>query len=82
MSHSDDYDRLLTNSAENAAVSAFSSLARKTAVERHGGVTIEDIVREEIKPMLRQWLDRNLPDLVEKLVQKELERVSSRVLDD
>jgi cell pole-organizing protein PopZ len=77
-----DFDKLLTDSAENAALSAFSSLTRKTAVETHPGITIEDIVRQEMRPLLRKWLDRHLPDLVEKLVQKELERVSSRVLED
>ncbi|MGH1403104.1 MAG: DUF2497 domain-containing protein [Alphaproteobacteria bacterium] len=72
---------LLTQGAEKAAVSAITELVRKTAVE-HNGITLEDIVRSELKPMLKEWLDRNLPIIIERLVQEELERVSKRVLDE
>ncbi len=78
---SEDDGDLLTKSAENAAVSAITELVRKTAVE-HSGVTLEDIVRAELKPLLRDWLDKNLPIVIERLVQEELERVSKRVLED
>ncbi|MCD8497886.1 MAG: DUF2497 domain-containing protein [Alphaproteobacteria bacterium] len=44
--------------------------------------TIEDVVRDELRPMLREWLDKNLPPLIERLVQDELERVTKRVLGD
>ncbi len=74
-------DDLLTKHAEEAAFAAISDLARKTAID-HSGVTLEDIVRSEIKPMLREWLDKNLPIIIERLVQEELERVSKRVLED
>ncbi len=74
-------DGLLTKNAEDAAFAAISELARKTAVE-HNGITLEDIVRSEIKPMLSAWLDKNLPIIIERLVQEELERVSKRVLED
>jgi cell pole-organizing protein PopZ len=43
-----------------------------------GGPTIADLVREEIRPMLKEWLDSNLPPLVERLVRAEIERVISR----
>lgn len=72
---------IFTEKAESAAVEAISQLVKKTAVER-GGITIEEIVRSELKPMLREWLDRNLPSLIERLVAEELERVSKRLLDD
>lgn len=74
-------DALLTTAAENAAVSAMSALVRRTAVE-HNGVTIEDIVRAELKPLLKVWLDKHLPTVIERLVSEELERVSKRVLED
>lgn len=77
----EDTDALLTENAENAAVSAIEELARKTTVE-HSGITLEEIVRSELKPLLTNWLDKNLPKLIERLVQEELERVSKRVLDD
>jgi cell pole-organizing protein PopZ len=40
--------------------------------------TLEDLVREMLKPMLKAWLDANLPDMVERLVRAEIERVSRR----
>ncbi len=77
----EDDSSLLSQGAEKAAVSAITELVRKTAVE-HNGITLEDIVRSEIKPMLKEWLDKNLPIIIERLVQEELERVSKRVLDE
>lgn len=43
--------------------------------------TLEDLVREEIRPILTAWLDQNLPPLVERLVQKEIKRIT-RDLDE
>lgn len=74
-------DSILSEAAEKAAMSAISELARKTAIE-HSGITIEEIVRSELKPLLRAWLDKNLPVVIERLVREELERVTKRVLED
>jgi cell pole-organizing protein PopZ len=65
--------------------SAVSSLIRTIASERStrvysGGPTIEDLVREEIRPVLKLWLDTHLPDLVERLVRAEIERVVRRAV--
>ena len=38
--------------------------------------TLEDLVREMLRPMLKSWLDDNLPSLVERIVKAEIERVS------
>ncbi len=51
---------------------------RSTAVQR-GGPTIEDLVRVEIRPLLKDWLDAHLPPLVERMVRTEIERVLSRM---
>jgi len=51
---------------------------RSTAVQR-GGPTIEDLVRIEIRPLLKEWLDLHLPPLVERLVRAEIERVVGRM---
>jgi len=71
---------------EAAAAAAFSvnNLVRRLSAERgtlvrSGGPTIEDMVREELRPMLKQWLDANLPPLVERLVKAEIERVVGRI---
>jgi cell pole-organizing protein PopZ len=53
------------------------SMEKSVAVSRHG-VTIEDIVREEIRPLLKAWLDTHLPSLVERVVRSEIERVIDR----
>ena len=38
--------------------------------------TLEDVVRETLRPMLKSWLDENLPHVVERMVQAEIERVA------
>lgn len=78
----DEEDSLLTQRAEDAAYGAFKKLAVKTAVDNISGITIEEIVRDEIRPMLREWLDDNLPSMVERLVKEELDRVARRALEE
>lgn len=43
-----------------------------------GARTIEDIVRELLRPMLKSWLDENLPGMVERMVRAEIERIARR----
>jgi hypothetical protein len=76
---------LIGPEAAAAATSSVGALMRTLAVERstqvyHGGPTIEDVVREEVRPLLKQWLDQNLPPLVERLVRVEIERVVGRAV--
>jgi cell pole-organizing protein PopZ len=76
--------RLVAPAAAAAAAAAVGSLVRRLATERgaavhRGGPTIEDLVREEIRPLLKAWLDANLPGLVERLVREEIERVVGRI---
>lgn len=52
---------------------------RSTAVHR-GGPTIEDLVREELRPLLKEWLDLHLPPIVERAVRAEIERVVGRAV--
>ncbi len=47
---------------------------RRVAISR-GGPTIEDIVREELRPMLKSWLDANLASIVERVVRAEIDRL-------
>ncbi|WBV41489.1 DUF2497 domain-containing protein [Pseudoroseomonas cervicalis] len=75
---------LVSPLAAAAAAAAIGQLARavaddrKASVQRGGGVTIEDLVREELRPMLKSWLDQHLPPLVERLVKSEIEKLLSR----
>jgi uncharacterized protein len=65
----------LISSTTSAAVdSAFNALAETVLVQN--ARTLEDLVREMLRPMLKVWLDDNLPGLVERLVRAEIERVS------
>jgi cell pole-organizing protein PopZ len=76
-----DEDSILTRKAADAAYEGFAELARKTAVE-HDGITLEEIVRTELKPLLRDWLDKNLPGIIQRLVREELERVAKKAIED
>lgn len=68
-------DRSLMSSSTSAAVdSAFNTLAQTVLVQN--ARTLEDLVREMLRPMLKSWLDDNLPGLVERIVKAEIERVS------
>src|SRR6266481_1355457 len=68
-------ERGLLSAATTAAVdAAFDALAR-TAQARNGR-TLEEVVSELLRPMLKTWLDENLPEMVERLVRAEIERVS------
>jgi cell pole-organizing protein PopZ len=42
------------------------------------GRSLEDVVRELLRPLLREWLDTNLPSIVERAVQIEVERIARR----
>jgi hypothetical protein len=52
---------------------------RDVAVDDAGqNMTLEGMVREMLKPLLREWLDRNLPYLIERLVKKEIDTMINR----
>jgi cell pole-organizing protein PopZ len=81
----DDASSLITPAAAAAAAASVGSLLRAVSSERgaqvyRGGPSIEDVVREEIRPILKDWLDAHLPPLVERLVRAEIERVVNRAL--
>ena len=65
---------LISGSTRTAVDNAFNSLAN--TVLGQNARTLEDLVKEMLRPMLRSWLDDNLPGLVERLVRAEIERVS------
>ncbi len=65
---------LISNETIAAVDSAFNSLAH--TVIGQNARTLEDLVREMLRPMLKSWLDDNLPGMVERIVRAEIERVS------
>lgn len=65
-----------TEAAASAALAGFTtSITSRTGFAGH---TVEDVVRELLRPMLRDWMDANLPTLVERLVEAEIERLARR----
>ena len=65
---------MLSPATAAAVDSAFSALAQTVLVQN--ATTLEDLVKEMLRPMLQHWLDNNLPTLVERLVRQEIERVA------
>ena len=83
------YDSLVGDSAAASAASAFAGLAAsfrkpEPAVAAPGGPdltfasgsTVEAMVAEMLRPLLKEWLDANLPAIVEAQVRKEVERIA------
>jgi len=69
------FDRGLISTSTMAAVdSAFNSLAQ--TVSGQNARTLEDLVKEMLRPLLKSWLDDNLPGVVDRIVRAEIERVS------
>jgi cell pole-organizing protein PopZ len=83
----DPGEGLLSRSAAAAAAASFAELASQVANQRDsvplgiGMRTLEDIVKEVMRPMIKDWLDAHLPSLVERLVAQEIVRVSGRGQD-
>ncbi len=80
-----DDSALLTDRAAGAALAAFSKLSGSMPIRRSdspGEGTLEDIVRDMLRPMLRTWLDDNLPPIIERLVRRELEKLSRQAAED
>jgi cell pole-organizing protein PopZ len=81
----DEAEEPLVAPATAAAASASMGALVRVLGQRHtqvyrGGPTLEDMVRDEIRPLVKDWLDQNLAPMVERLVRAEIERVTSRNL--
>ena len=69
-----DMASLLSDQASSVVTNAFGQLA--STVLSNNARTLEDLVKDMLKPMLKTWLDDNLPSMVERLVRAEIERVA------
>lgn len=86
-----DSDDLVSDNVAKAATSSLAALANTVQMERlaaiapamspigNGSLTLEEMVTELMRPMIKAWLDQNLPAMVERIVQKEVERIAKRV---
>jgi uncharacterized protein len=76
-------DRILSSATSEAAAAAFARLGSLPRERRREGElplgsadrTLEDMVRNMLRPMLQTWLDEHLPGIVERLVREEIARV-------
>jgi cell pole-organizing protein PopZ len=72
-------EKIISDEAAEASRARLASLSRLVIKpEVAGSDTLEGLVREMLKPMLRDWLDANLPDLVEAMVAKEIARITGQ----
>jgi cell pole-organizing protein PopZ len=70
-----DMEGLVSDHTAQVAASAFGQLSANILMP-HSDRTLEDVVRELLRPMLQQWLDANLPGVVERAVAAEVERIA------
>jgi len=83
----DDIALLSEKTADAAALEMSKLLSSNVAVEREvtgrvGRVTLEDIARDLMRPLIKTWMDENLPRVIEKAVAKELDKLARRARDD
>lgn len=69
-------ESILSPPAASAAAGAMARLAGTLRIADTPGQTVEGVVRELLKPMLKEWLDKNLAAIVESRVEAELERIA------
>jgi cell pole-organizing protein PopZ len=67
---------MLSAPAAHVTADAFSRLVGQIRISEHPGQTLEGLIRHLVKPMLKEWLDQNLPQIVEAKVEAELDRIS------
>jgi cell pole-organizing protein PopZ len=74
-----DADDILSRPAAQATRGALESLSRLVVKPEAAGTdTLEGLVREMLRPMLRDWLDANLPEMVEQMVAREIARITNQ----
>lgn len=68
---------LVSGAAADTAASSFGLLAQRLAMPKEGR-TLEDLVKDLLNPLLKAWLEENLPAIVHAKVEEEVERISRR----
>lgn len=85
-SANDIIDSLLSQKAATEAASHFKNLQEATnpplpdvrvpSAQFRSGTTVEDLVMEMLRPMMKEWLDKNLPAIVERIVEREVRKLT------
>lgn len=76
-SYDEPSDGIVGDTAAETAASAFAGLTASLKLPSEGR-SLEDLVRELMRPLLKDWLDQNLPGIVEEQVRAEVERIARR----
>jgi cell pole-organizing protein PopZ len=71
-------DGIMSEPAAAAAMGSFHTLAENIRISDEEGRTLEGVVRALLRPMLKEWLDSNLPSIVDEKIQAEIDRVARR----
>lgn len=84
-------DGLMSEQTATAAAASFRKVAGAAKKDDsipsvpspglRGGNTVEDLLLEALRPMLKDWMDKNLPSIVQKIVEKEIKRIVSLYQD-
>lgn len=61
-----------------AALAMIAEPSMPPQIVRSGETSLEGLTRELLKPMLAEWLDRHLPEMVERLVKAEIARIAGK----
>ena len=71
-------EAIVNDVSASVATDAFRSLSQSIRVSGQGEKTLEDLVTELLRPLIKDWLDQNLPTIVEEKVQDEVQRIARR----
>lgn len=69
---------IVSDATASATAERLKALSSAMAGPESGSVTLEGLVREMLRPMLKDWLDRNLPDIVDEVVSREIARLTGK----
>ena len=78
----EDDEKLVSEEVEEVSVATMYGLTDALASNAKVGAgekTLEALTKELLRPALKQWLDENLPDMVQRIVREEIERIGERV---
>ena len=74
-------EKLVSDEVEEVSVASMSGLTAALAANAlvgNGDKTLEQLVKDVLRPILKEWLDTNLPETVERIVREEVERIADR----
>lgn len=61
-----------------STLAALSEPSARPQIVRSGETSLEGLVSEMLRPMMKEWLDQNLPTLVESMVEREIKRITKK----